>query len=118
MWIANLSLYFAYYCTMKIIWGEPMLKCSNWVVHFLIIVTLSFWIPALKYFGHKAKRTEYTPAESRNINEPCELSIFDKHDLWHFLSAAGLFTNYLIILVIDDDISHEAREEILPKRKF
>ena len=41
----------------------------------------------------------------RNLNEVCEfLNFFDNHDMWHFISATGLFTAFIFLLTIDDDL--------------
>jgi hypothetical protein len=41
-----------------------------------------------------------SPAESRNMNEACYVGIFDAHDLWHFLSASGIFFIFMFILTL------------------
>ena len=38
--------------------------------------------------------------------------MFDKHDIWHFLSGAGLLTVFLILLVIDDGIAEVPYDKI------
>lgn len=43
------------------------------------------------------------PAVSRNGNKECIiLGFYDDHDLWHFLSALGLFFSFLLLLSLDD----------------
>ena len=108
IFIGNYGLYFTYYGIMKMIKGEHF----NWIVLVLITLVFAFNIPAMMYFSDKAKMPDYSPALSRNYNMPCEFSIFDKHDLWHFLSAAGLFSNFLLLLVIDDGIYDHPQKEI------
>ena len=43
----------------------------------------------------------------------CELfHFYDKHDIWHFLSATSLFLNFMMLLTIDDDLHLKPREQI------
>ena len=35
-----------------------------------------------------------------------------RHDLWHFLSGAGLFFIFMFILTIDEDIRYKERDKI------
>ena len=54
-----------------------------------------------------------TPAESRNINGECLIGdMSDTHDIWHMLSAAGLFFTFLMLMTLDDGLFHVPREEI------
>lgn len=56
---------------------------------------------------------QLTPAESRNYNKQCGLlQFYDTHDVWHFLSAAAMFFSFMLLLVIDDDITHKPRDKI------
>ena len=44
---------------------------------------------------------QLTPAESRELNKECTLlGFYDNHDIWHFLSAVGMFFAFLVSLVI------------------
>ena len=44
---------------------------------------------------------QLTPAESRELNKECTLlGFYDNHDIWHFLSAVGMFFSFLVSLVI------------------
>ena len=93
---------------MKIVHKEPIPTIG----YVLAIMAIACWIPALNYFNSKQKTTMVSPSVSRDMNEECTIGIFDKHDLWHFLSAAGLFLNFLFLLVIDDGIMDRPRNEI------
>ncbi|XP_070548975.1 SID1 transmembrane family member 1-like [Ptychodera flava] len=55
-----------------------------------------------------------TPAESREGNRDCLLfDFYDDHDVWHMLSACGLFFTFMILLTLDDDIDdRKPRDEI------
>ena len=104
----NLMLYFFYYCLMKAIRKEPM-KPIGYCLAFFI---LAFMLPGGYLFTAKEKTTVTTPGLSRNMNKECVLSIFSGHDLWHFLSSAGLFFIFLFLLVIDDGIADWPQENI------
>lgn len=47
------------------------------------------------FFQAELKSSKKSPAESRDLNKPCTILIFDNHDIWHFLSAGGEHTNFL-----------------------
>ena len=104
----NMMLYFGYYLSMKIIRKEPM-EPIGYCFAFLILV---FMLPGGYLFSTKEKTTVTTPAESRNMNKECIFVIFSRHDLWHFLSSAGLFFTFLFLLVIDDGIADWPQEKI------
>ena len=79
---------------MKKVCKEPI----PWVGIIVALLAIICVIPALYYFkGASAKSTNQTPAYSRNKNRDCEISIYDSHDLWHFLSAGFLFFSYLFL---------------------
>ena len=93
---------------MKIVHKEPIPIFA----YILSVLSIICWIPAIMLFMSKEKTTKVSPALSRDMNRPCTIGIFDKHDLWHFLSAAGLFLNFLLLLIIDDGIAYQPRTEI------
>jgi hypothetical protein len=44
---------------------------------------------------------QLTPAESRELNKECSLlGFYDNHDIWHFLSAVGMFVAFLVSRLI------------------
>ena len=109
MFIGNLMVYFGYYCIMKILNKEFIPRVGK-IVGLLAIICV---IPSLYYFKVvSAKSTSLSPAHSRNMNLDCEFSIYDSHDLWHFLSAGFIFFSYLFLLVLDDGIAHVPRNQI------
>ena len=108
VFICNLMVYFGYYCILKVVHKEPIPKGC----YVIAMMALICWIPALYYFNKSAKSTNQSPAQSRNLNMECEISFFDTHDLWHFLSAGGLFLNFLLVLTIDDGITDKPRDSI------
>jgi hypothetical protein len=56
---------------------------------------------ALVFFCNHVTDISLTPAESRDLNQPCIfLNVFDTHDVWHGLSAMGLALWILTLLEI------------------
>ncbi|CAH1102698.1 unnamed protein product [Psylliodes chrysocephalus] len=54
-----------------------------------------------------------TPAESRQWNQECLLlKFFDKHDVWHLLSAPALYFTFMYLMSLDDDIMDKEQTEI------
>ena len=108
IFVMNFMLYFTYYCVMKAIKKERISKIQ-YCLAFCILVCM---LPGGYLFLSKEKTTAITPSLSRNLNKECVFSIFSGHDLWHLLSAAGLFFSFLFLLVIDDGIYHWSHEDI------
>ena len=109
VFIANLMVYTTYYITMKLVNKETItVKPILYAV-----VAVVCWIPALYYFNQVQYSSLLTPAESRNINEECVIgNLSDNHDIWHMLSAAGLFFTFLMLMTLDDGLFHVPREKI------
>lgn len=43
---------------------------------------------------------QLTPAQSKSYNQPCVIfDFFDKHDIWHFLSATSMFFSFMVSIV-------------------
>lgn len=56
---------------------------------------------------------QLSPAQSRQFNQDCALlQFYDYHDIWHFLSAIGMFFTFMVLLTLDDDLSHTHRGSI------
>jgi len=66
------------------------------------LASMAFMLGAVYFFVKELKSGSGTPAQSRNLNDVCAVSIYDNHDLWHFLSAAGLFMGFMFILTMED----------------
>jgi len=66
------------------------------------------------FFTQKEKNSNVSPAESREINQPCKFGthFYDGHDIWHFLGGAGVFFVFMFIITIDDDIKYKDRKLI------
>ena len=99
--IINMLLYFCYYLIQKIIHREKisfLLWC--WIVIDLIIVILS-----LIFYVKTSTNTFLSPEQSKELNEPCIIfNYFDYHDVWHILSATGLFIFMIIVFFLDSNI--------------
>ena len=108
LFMANLMLYFIYYCAMKKVHKEPI-PCTAYIFGFLTILCAG---TGGYLFLHKAKTTRVSPAVSRDMNQSCMIGMYDSHDLWHYLSAFGLLSFLLLLLVIDDGITDKLRTEI------
>ena len=106
----------SYIKIVSIPFSDPIFLEFLVLIHTFYKVAVGFFfifeIPGGLLFISKEKTTVVSPALSRNMNQTCVLGIFDKHDLWHFLSAAALFFYFLLLLVIDDGIFDKPRNEI------
>jgi hypothetical protein len=96
--IINMMIYFCYYLIQKILNKEKIsLIFWIWMVIDLIIIILS-----LIFFIKTSSNIFLTPEESNALNKPCVvLGYFDYHDIWHILSATGLFIFMNIVFFLD-----------------
>lgn len=70
-------------------------------------------VSAMYFFLNKSISWADTPAQSRHFNQRCTLlRFYDYHDIWHFLSAVGMFFTFMVLLTLDDDLSHTHRSNI------
>ena len=112
--IFNLVAYTAYYWVMKMIYRELLNR--PFVALFPILLALCsvvFFGLALLFFFQSVTDWQMSPSGSRNMNKDCVfLDFYDNHDVWHVLSAFGLFFNFLSITMIDDNISDVPKSNI------
>lgn len=109
LFVINMTIYFVYYTIQKVIHNETVM----WYIWVLIIIDVATLGTALIFFTHAVSNKFLTHAESDALNEPCALfGYFDYHDIWHFLSAIGLYIFLNIIYFIDDDLRNEPRSSI------
>ena len=105
IFMINMALYVGYYTSMKV-YLSVFKKESNETVRliswFYFIAAFACALPSLYYFQIVQRDSSKTPAESRELNAPCTVGIYDVHDIWHFLSASGLFFLFLFILTLED----------------
>ncbi|XP_067679484.1 SID1 transmembrane family member 1-like isoform X2 [Haliotis asinina] len=109
IFIGNLLLYCLFYILMKLLSGEKI----KWIAIFIILLSMVTWGSALFFFFSHLTSWHKTPAGSREGNRPCILlEFYDAHDVWHFMSAVSLFLSFLILLLLDDDLSLKRRDRI------
>ena len=73
---------------------------------YLIIIDIILLALSLMFF-FKSVSDKFLPIiDSDLLNEPCVLfNYFDYHDIWHLLSAIGLFIFMNIIFFLDIDLN-------------
>lgn len=102
----NMIIYILYYLGMKLYLlrfkqrrNEQMSTLSliyaGCGIFFLVLAGIFFQLGTLN--------SELSPSQSRDLNRPCTLMVFDNHDLWHMSSAFGLFLLFLMILTLEDN---------------
>ena len=101
--IINLIVYFIYYIIQKLKNREKINKLLFlWMIIDITIMTLS-----LKFFFIEVTDKFLPMDDSNKLNKPCVLfDYFDYHDIWHILSAMGLFIFMNIIYFIDTKTSN------------
>jgi len=107
--MSNLAIYMVFYLIMKMVYKEFLVRsCKLYLVASLLLMSVSLY-----FFFNSPKNQDRSPASSREHNEECILfNFYDSHDLWHFLSAGGLFTLFMSLLSIDDDLVFKDRRKI------
>lgn len=109
VFMCNTMLYFLFYIVMKLAHKERI-KLQPLTYMILSIICA---IAAIYFFSRKSIRWAVTPAQSRWYNQECKLlKFYDFHDIWHFLSAIGMFFSFMMLLTLDDDLSHTLRTKI------
>ncbi|XP_012944274.1 SID1 transmembrane family member 1 isoform X2 [Aplysia californica] len=109
VFIGNLLLYCVFYVIMKLLSKERL----SWLVIVVILTSMVTWGGSLYFFFQHLTSWQKTPAGSRAGNRECILlEFYDSHDVWHFLSAISLFFSFLILLLLDDDVSLKRRDQI------
>ena len=80
---------------------------------FFAFLAFGFGIIAIFFYQQRSAHRNLTPAQSRNLNAECSfMEFYDNHDMWHFFSAAGVFTAFLALLTVDDDLLFVPRDHI------
>lgn len=107
--VINTFIYLLYYLAMKIRHRERI----HWLVWFLFIAIVALWTTALYFFEVGVTNKFLTMEESAKLNKPCILfDYFDYHDVWHFLSAAGLITIALLVYILDFGLKDTPHSEL------
>lgn len=108
--LTNLGLYFGNYILTKTVCYREKGTILAWMC---LAMSFVFWILAITAFGYRSTNSEASASDSRAINSPCNFfGVFDTHDIWHLLSSLGLFTFFLGLLTLDDDISKVPSKQI------
>ncbi|KRT79415.1 hypothetical protein AMK59_6962, partial [Oryctes borbonicus] len=109
LFMLNTVYYFIFYIIMKLMYKE---RITGLTVVFLVL-SLTCAVTSMYCFLHKSISWSETPAQSRTYNQDCILlNFYDFHDVWHFLSAVGMFFMFMVLLTLDDDLSHKPRCDI------
>lgn len=109
LFIINMMIYFIYYLIQKVAKHETI----KWYVWLMLIIDVVILASALLFFEHGVTDKFLPHTESDKFNEPCILfNYFDAHDVWHFLSAIGLYIFLNIVYFIDDDLKHTPRTSL------
>ena len=100
--IINMLIYFIYYIALKIKHKEKINKIFYvWILLDLAIISLS-----LVFFLKTSSNIFLTIEESNELNHKCVLfNYFDYHDIWHILSATGLFIFINIVYFLDKNLN-------------
>ncbi len=107
--ICNLGAYVIYYALMKLTHRERL----SGVTMAYIALGISVWLTAAVFYAGVDYAIEMTPAESRDLNSEClVLDVFDAHDVWHVLSASGLFCAFMVLLTFDDGVAFVPRSQL------
>ncbi|CAH0555525.1 unnamed protein product [Brassicogethes aeneus] len=107
--MANSILHCFFYTAMKIIHKERI--CLEATIYG--VLAIAFWCSASIYFFDAATLWTVTPAESRVKNQECIVADFyDRHDVWHLLSAPALFFTFMLLQCLDDDLINVHHREI------
>ena len=105
IFMVNMAMYLGYYTFMKVylsLYKKEANETVRLISWFYFVAAFATALPSLYYFQIVQRDSSKSPAESRNLNQPCTLGIYDAHDFWHFLSASGLFFMFLFILTLED----------------
>ena len=109
LFVINMLMYFLYYIICKIYYGETI----RWYVMLLQTIDFVVLVMSLLFFANGVSDKSLTHAESNALNKPCALfDYFDYHDIWHILSATGLFLFMIVVYIIDHGLDNVSRSEI------
>ena len=71
------------------------------------------WVAALYFYLDVDTDWTQSAALSRDMNRDCVMfDMYARHDVWHVLSAAGLFFVFVFFLAIDDGVQGVPRSEL------
>ena len=97
-----MSIYFCYYLIQKVK-NKEKVRLIIWV---WLVLDIIIFILSLIFFQITISDKFLTHEESDKFNRPCVLfGYFDYHDIWHILSATGLFIFMNIVYFLDDNLN-------------
>ena len=107
--IINLLIYFVYYITQKIYFKEAISKI--WII--VLILDVMSLVSAIVFYNIAVSDKLLPPDESDKLNKKCVIfNYFDYHDIWHILSALGLFLLMINIYNIDTKENNTPRNQL------
>lgn len=110
IFLGNMFIYTIYYGSMKI-YHKEKITIPPQIYGFL---ALCFGVSGMVFFLNPPYDSDgNTPAQSRNENKECTiLEFYDFHDIWHFLSSAGIFFCYMLLLTLDEGLEDVETQSI------
>ena len=102
-------IYTLFYLLMKVLNKETF----TWACKIYFVISIVLFIISSYYFLQSPKKQGSSASISRGYNQDCLLfNFYDSHDLWHFLSASGIFTTFMFFLNLDEDLRYTHRNVI------
>ena len=109
IFIINMSIYFNYYIINKLK-NKEYISPIFWIFLVLDIFILSM---AIYFFMDSVTDITLSIEDSNKLNKPCVLlNYFDYHDIWHILSATGLFIFMNLVYFLDSNLDDKVYEEL------
>ena len=111
----NMGLYVVYYILMKyyyVIVFKKEQESLTWICWIYFCLSLTFTVWGHSFFKDMERDSRISPAKSRGLNQECTFWFFDKHDLWHFTSSAGLFFTFMTVLTMEDNNTDQPWDDI------
>ena len=110
IFLGNMFIYTFYYASMKI-YHKEKITIPPIIYGFF---ALCFGVSGMVFFLNPPYNSDgNTPAQSRNENKDCTiLDFYDFHDIWHFLSSAGIFFCYMLLLTLDEGLEDVETQSI------
>ena len=116
IFMANFFGYLAYYFVMKCylrFYKKVKWESVSVLTWIYLLLTLLSGVPASYiFFFTKERTTTLSPSQSRQLNSECIVMFFDRHDVWHFGSALGLFFSFMTLLTLEDNNTDTVWEDI------
>ncbi|GJQ83380.1 hypothetical protein Trydic_g18161 [Trypoxylus dichotomus] len=107
--MANALMHATFYVCMKL-FNKERICMEACLYGFLAMLC---WAFSAYFFLNGSTLWTVTPAESRQLNSNCVfMNFYDNHDLWHLLSAPGMFFIFMFLMHLDDDLAEVPRNQI------